>query len=94
MLSDEFFRSSLPCSEDRKLPAAEDGDQAQGILFADIWRGLLQNKWLILVCALVAVAGSTLYVIFATPIYQATTSIRMSSSTRWLPGPERPAIEW
>jgi succinoglycan biosynthesis transport protein ExoP len=68
---------SLPPVEDRKLYAAEESEKAQSVSLIDIWRALVQSKWLILVCALISLAGAMIYVALATPVYEATASIRI-----------------
>ena len=69
--------SPLTRYDETKPQAAEETEQTQSISLADIWRSLVHNKWLILTCILVAVAGTTVYVIFATPVYEAAASIRI-----------------
>jgi polysaccharide biosynthesis transport protein len=70
--------SPLARFEESKLHTiVEENEQSNGISLADIWRALVQGKWLILICTLVAVVGTTAYVTLATPVYEASASIRI-----------------
>lgn len=50
---------------------------APGMSFGDVFRTLGKHKWFILVCALVGLSISAVYIHFATPIYEAGATLRI-----------------
>ncbi|MCK0152850.1 polysaccharide biosynthesis tyrosine autokinase [Alcanivorax sp. S6407] len=61
---------------------ATDGDIDFGYLFGI----LLDNKWLIILTALLALALGTLYGMFATPIYKGDTLLQIEKKSSGVPG--------
>jgi succinoglycan biosynthesis transport protein ExoP len=66
--------------DEQEISDFKDGaivSDAPGMSFGDVFRTLGRHKWLILVCALVGLSISAVYVHFTTPIYEASASLRI-----------------
>jgi polysaccharide biosynthesis transport protein len=61
---------------ERGLPFDGTGIQ-EDIKLGEIWAGLLRNRWVILGCALLGLAGGRVYTMRETPVYDAFVTIRI-----------------
>src|SRR4051812_35517910 len=59
------------------------GDQEQS--FQDTWHLLVRNRGLIIGCTALVIAGSAVWAYTATPIYEASTSIRIDEEKSRIP---------
>ena len=81
--------TQLPASSDqhppRLLPGPDGYSQGAGIPISDLAGMLSRNKWLILLCTIAVTAGAAYFTAKATPIYEASASLRLDEKESSLP---------